>query len=62
MHNARVQLLATAMNNLGVAGIVAGFIAPFANGALGSVVHIGIWLAFGGAWLGAAQLTLGRLR
>ena len=38
IHNARVQLLATASNNLGVAGIVAGLVAPFANGSLGVAV------------------------
>jgi len=62
IHNARVQLLATASNNLGVAGIVAGLVAPFASGSLGGALHIGVWLAFGGAWLGAAQLLLGRLK
>lgn len=62
IHNARIQLLATALNKLGVAGVVAGLVAPAANGALGGVLHIGAWFAFGAVWLAAAQLVLGRLR
>lgn len=62
VHNARIQLAATALNNLGVAGVVAGLVAPAANGSLGGVLHIGAWFAFGAVWLAAAQLVLGRLQ
>jgi hypothetical protein len=34
IHNARVQLLATALNNLALAFIVAGFVAPVVSGQL----------------------------
>lgn len=62
VYNARIQLLATAANNLGVAGIVAGVVAPAVNGGFGTPTHIAVWFAFGGVWLAAAQLLLGRLR
>jgi hypothetical protein len=62
IHNARVQLGATALNNLGVAAVVAGIIAPWVNGTVGDAAHIGAWFAFGASLLAAAQLLLGRLR
>jgi hypothetical protein len=65
VHNARITLLATAVNNLALAIIVAGFIAPAAGGGL----HGGGQAAATLAWIGggiilhaSAQLVLGRLR
>lgn len=62
VHNARVQLLATALNNLGVAAIVAGVVAPAVAGATGDAAHISAWLAFGADVIALAQVLLGRLR
>lgn len=62
VHNARVQLLATALNNLGVAAVVAGVVAPAVNGNFRSFAHIAVWFVFGIGSLVAGQLVLGRLR
>jgi len=58
VHNARVQMLATALNNLGVASIVAGVV----NGTLGDFAHVAAWIVVGGELIATAQLLLGRLR
>jgi uncharacterized membrane protein (DUF441 family) len=42
-HNARVQLLATALNNLGVAAIVTGVLAPLVKGEIGSPPAMATW-------------------
>ena len=65
IHNARIQLLATLLNNAALAFIVAGFIAPATTGNL----HGG-WRALATiAWVGlgvglhfSARAVLGRLR
>jgi hypothetical protein len=65
VHNARIQLLATAVNNLALAVIVAGFVAPAASGQLqgGSRVLVTLaWIGFGLVLHGCGQLVLGRLR
>ena len=65
VHNARIQLLATAVNNLALAVIVAGFIAPAVSGQLQGGSRVLVWLAwisFGSVLHGCAQLVLGRLR
>ncbi len=62
IHNARVQLLATALNNLGVGAILAGVAAPLVNGTLGDFAHIASWIALGADLIAMAQLLLGRLR
>jgi hypothetical protein len=62
VHNARISLLATALNNLGVAAIGAGIVAPMVNGTVGDPAHIGAWFAFGADLIALAQVTLGRLR
>lgn len=61
-HNDRVRLLATALNNLGVAIIITGIVAPTINGTAGDLIHVGAWLAFGADLVVLAQLWLGRLR
>jgi hypothetical protein len=65
VHNERIKLLAGAMNNLALAVIVAGFLAPAINGQL----HAGYqalttlaWIAGGCILHCFAQLVLGGLR
>lgn len=62
IHNARVQLLATALNNLGVGAVLAGVIAPTINGNVGDAAHIVAWLVLGADLIALAQIMLGRLR
>jgi len=62
IHNARVQLLATARNNLGVGAAIAGIVAPLVNGTVGDLAHIGAWFALGADLMAMAQIVLGRLR
>ena len=62
IRNARLQLAATALNNLGVASLVAGVIAPWINGTVGDALHIGAWFIFGAGFFAMAQLLLGWLR
>ena len=65
IHNARIQLLATALNNLALAVIVAGFVAPAVSGQLqgGSRAIVTLaWIGFGFALHGCGQFVLGRLR
>jgi hypothetical protein len=62
VHNARIQLLATALNNLGVGAILAGIVAPIVNGVAGGALHFGAWCAGGVMFLVTAQFVLGRLR
>lgn len=61
IHNARVQLLATALNNLGVGAILAGVIVPTINASTTAASPV-IWVATGGSLLSIAQPILGRLR
>jgi hypothetical protein len=62
IHNARAQLLATALNNLGVGAVLAGVIAPTINGSVGDAAHIVAWLVLGADLIALAQIMLGRLR
>jgi len=65
VHNARVQLMATAVNNLALAFIVAGFVAPVVTGnvrGLGTVLIALAWIGLGAALHFGAQLVLGSLR
>jgi len=39
IHNARITLLATALNNLGAGSIIAGIVAPVVNGRVGDFVR-----------------------
>jgi hypothetical protein len=48
IHNARINLLATLLNNAGLAFMVAGFIAPLTGGQL----HPGWRLAAVAVWVG----------
>ena len=62
IHNARVNLFATALNNLGVGAIIAGIVAPLVDGRVGDWPHIAAWVIFGADLLWLAQVWLGRLR
>jgi hypothetical protein len=65
IHNARIQLLATALNNVALAFIIAGFVAPAVTGQLPSGWHALVTIAWIGLGVGihlCAQLALGRLR
>jgi methylmalonyl-CoA mutase cobalamin-binding subunit len=62
IHNARIQLLATAFNNHGVGAILAGVVVPTMNGTVGDIAHISAWLALGADVMALAQIMLGRLR
>jgi hypothetical protein len=65
LHNARITLLATALNNVALAFIVAGFIAPAVTGQLPSGWRVLVTIAWIGLGVGihlCAQLALGRLR
>ena len=64
IRNERLRLLATALNNLGLAFAIGGFVAPVVGGklpvGLAGLVPVA-WFVFGAALHGAAQLVLGRL-
>jgi len=64
IHNARVQLFATALNTLGIGAIISGVVVPEVNGAApaASAVHMLLWLALGIDLTALAQSRLGRLR
>ena len=65
VHNARIQLLATALNNVALAVSVAGFVAPAVTGQLQTGWHALVTVAWVGLGVGihfAAQAALGRLR
>jgi hypothetical protein len=62
IHNTRVQLLATALNNLGVGAILAGVIVPSINGTVGNAAHIVTWVVLGADLMALAHIILGRLR
>jgi hypothetical protein len=65
VHNACITLLATVFNNLALAVVVAGFIAPAASGQLHAgwqTVTTLAWIVFGTALHVSGQIVLGRLR
>jgi len=57
------QLLATALNNLGVGAILAGVVVPSVSNAMpaANALHIVIWLVLGVDLIALAQGLLGRL-
>lgn len=63
--NERLKLLATALNNLALAFVVAGYVGPVVAGTIpaspAAIVTI-LWLVFGIGLHSSAQLVLGRLR
>jgi len=65
IHNARINLLAAALNNVALAFIVAGFVAPAVTGQLpagGRALVTVAWIGLGVGIHLCAQLVLGRLR
>lgn len=61
IHNARVQLFATALNNLGVGAIIASIVAPMVNGSVSDPVHVAVWFLLGADLIAVSQAWLGRL-
>jgi hypothetical protein len=63
--NERLKLLATTLNNLALALVVAGYVAPVVAGTIPAspkgIVAVA-WLLFGVGLHGVAQWVLGRLR
>ncbi len=65
VHNARVNLLATAVNNVALASCVAGFVAPMASGQIASESRLLLglaWIGIGIVLHGCGQLLPGGLR
>lgn len=65
VHNARINLLATLLNNASLAFIGGGFIAPAVTGQMHGGWHIlatFAWIGFGFGLHLAARAVLGRLR
>ena len=65
IHNARLTLLATLLNNAALAFIVAGFIAPTVSGQLRDGWHVLVTLIWIGCGVGlhyVGRAALGRLR
>jgi hypothetical protein len=65
VHNARIQLLATLLNNAALAFIVAGFIAPATNWQLHAgwqAVTTIAWVCLGVGLHFSARVVLGSLR
>jgi hypothetical protein len=62
IHNARITLLATAMNNLGVGAIIAGVVAPVVAARADDLPHIAAWFMLGADLIAGAQALLGKLR
>jgi hypothetical protein len=60
IHNARIQLLATALNNLGVGSLLAGIVVPWVNGSLSG--GVAGWYVFGVLCAVTAQVVLGEMR
>jgi hypothetical protein len=61
VRNARIQLAATALTNLGVGSILVGMITPVVRGE-GNVWSVTGWLAVGMIFVSVARWLLGRLR
>jgi hypothetical protein len=65
LHNARINLLATAVNNLALAFTIAGFVAPLTSGQIssgGRVLVAVAWIGVGIVLHGCGQFVLGGLR
>ena len=62
VYNTRITLLATALHNLGVGAIIAGFVVPMVKGEINGLASVLIWLVIGLDLVGLAQVFLGRLR
>ena len=62
VYNARITLLATTLNNLGVGAIIAGSVAPMVNGRVGDLAHVTAWIILGVDVICLAQVVLGRLQ
>ena len=61
VHNARIQLLATALNNLAVGTMLVGVITPLVHGEIRGLPFVPIWFVLSLVVGGLAQRVLGRL-
>jgi hypothetical protein len=63
VYNVRIQLLATALNNLGVGAVLAGVVVPSVSGSTpaANAVHLVIWLMVGVNLVALAQDVLGMI-
>jgi hypothetical protein len=61
IHNARISLLATTLNNFGVGAIIASVVVPTVNDRPRRPRHILVWAIFGADLIVMAQAVLGRL-
>jgi hypothetical protein len=59
VHNAKLQLTATLINNVAAAYIVAGFVAPVVNGQFTSADVL--WIIIGVALHAAGRISLGSI-
>jgi hypothetical protein len=62
IHNERVKLFATALNNLGIGSIIAGIVAPMVHGEINAMLSFLAWLVVGLSLIVQAQFWLGRMR
>jgi hypothetical protein len=62
VHNARITLLATTLNNVGVGAVIAGIVVPMVRGEINGLESIVTWMLVGIQFIAAAQVALGRLR
>ncbi len=62
IHNARVTLLATALNNLDAGAIITGIVGPLVNDHIGDFIQTVEWFTLGVNLIAAAQGLLGTLR
>lgn len=62
VHNERVKLAATALNNIGVGAVLAGIIGPMVRGDINHVASAIVWLIIGVDFMALAHGLLGRLR
>jgi hypothetical protein len=62
IHNERIKLAATALNNLAVGTVISGIVVPLARGDINSLTSAVIWTVIGLNFAWMAQVTLGRLR
>jgi hypothetical protein len=62
VHNARITQLATIVNNLAAAFIIAGFVAPTVTGQFPGITATFAWFALGAGLHSLAQVILRGLR
>jgi hypothetical protein len=64
VHNERLRLLGNSLNNVGLAFVIGGFVAPTLTGQVfgwRALLAI-VWIGLGAALHACAQLVIGRLK